>query len=259
MKQFCCALVLALAPMTSVTLAQDYQAARPQADLRPYIYIEADATIKAAADLTKIAISFSEKRKSPQEATELVSSKIAEFNAALAVLGVPSSSIETRSFDFSKVYIIATDKKGVPVSSYSDPDRDKFDGFRATYNAVVTLNTTDRIGEVLNSASVLGIEVTSVSFASSKDNEYREQVRKLAADKARARAELYAASLGGTLGNLLNVKEGTGYNPDTMDYYQPDGEADLGVMVEMDSTAIAPGKLTFSSSISAKWELASGN
>ena len=226
--------------------------------MRHYIYMEADARIEVAADLTRIVISLSEKRKSPEEATKLVSDKIAQFNAALAALGVAESSIQTTSFQFNKVYTIAKDKKGEPVSYTADPDRDKFEGFRATYDAVLTLTTTDRIGAVLSSASALGIEVDSVSFDSSKENEYVEQVRKLAADKARARAEVYAVSLGGTLGDLLNVKEGKGYNTDTMSYTPDYGEADLMLIDPLTvPMAIAPGKLTYEASISAKWELGS--
>lgn len=258
MKLFYCALVLALASTTSLVLAQDSETSAQQPDRRHYIYIEAEGRIQAAADLTRIAISLSEKRKSPDEAAELVSGKIAQFRAGLAQLGITDTSVETTSFQFAKVYEIAKDKKGIPVATYTDPDRDKFDGFRATYDAVVTLAATDRIGEVLNGASALGIEVNSVTFASSREAEYREQVRKIAADKARARAELYAKSLGGTLGDLLNVKEGSGYNPETMAYVSQEGYADL--MLEDPFTkpmAIAPGKLTFEASISAKWELAS--
>jgi len=256
MKKLYYALMLALASTTTCALAQDNTPA-PTPDMRHYIYMEADARIEVAADLTRIAISLSEKRKSPEEATKLVSDKIAQFNAALAKLGVAGSSIQTIRFQFNKVYTIAKDKKGEPVSYTADPDRDKFEGFRATYDAVLTLTTTDRIGEVLSSASALGIEVDSVSFDSTKENEYVEQVRKLAADKARARAEVYAASLGGTLGDLLNVKEGSGYNPETMGYQPPEGYADLIVETAAPSQpmAIAPGKLTYEASISAKWEL----
>lgn len=256
MKQIYCALVLALAPMTTYAAAQDNTPAPPP-DMRHYIYMEANANIEVTADLTRIAISLSEKRKSPEEATKLVSDKIAQFNTSLDNLGVAKSSIQTTSFQFSKVYTIAKDKKGQPVDYTADPDRDKFEGFRATYDAILTLATTDRIGEVLSSASALGIEVNSVTFDSSKENEYIAQVKKLAADKARAQAEVYAASLGGTLGDLLNVKEGRGYNPDTMSYTPDYGEADLMIVDPLTAPmAIAPGKLTYEASISAKWELA---
>ena len=83
----------------------------------------------------------------------------------------------------------------------------------------------------------------------------------MAAKTARQKAELYAQSLGAKLGDLLNVREGAGYNPDTMTYAPAEGEesADLVTLdpatVPMD---IAPGKLTFTASVSAKWELASG-
>lgn len=257
MNQFYSALVLALASMATCAAAQDNTPVPPP-DMRHYIYMEADAHIEVTADLTRIAISLSEKRKSPEEATTLVSDKIAQFNTVLSELGVAESSIQTTSFQFSKVYTIAKDKKGQPVDHVADPDRDKFEGFRATYNAVLTLGTTDHIGEVLSGASALGIEVSSVTFDSSKENDYIEQVKKLAADKARAQAEVYAASLGGALGDLLNVKEGRGYNPDTMSYTPEYGEADLMIVDPLTvPMAIAPGKLTYEASISAKWELAS--
>jgi len=256
MKQFYCALVLALALTT--TCAQAQEVAAPPPDMRHYIYMEAGARLEVTADLTRIAISLSEKRKSPEEATKLVSDKIAQLNSSLATLGVAESSIQTTRFQFSKVYTIAKDKKGQPVDYTVDPDRDKFDGFRATYDAILTLGTTDKIGEVLSAASVLGIEVESVTFDSSKESEYILQVKKLAADKARAQAEVYASSLGGRLGDLLNVKEGVGYNPDTMSYTPDYGEADLMIVDPLTvPMAIAPGKLTYEASISAKWELAS--
>ncbi|WP_197421225.1 SIMPL domain-containing protein [Devosia sp. Root105] len=257
MKLYRSALVLALALLPTCAFAQDPTIVRQEIDRRPYIYIEASGRIETAADLTKIAISLSEKRKSPEEATKLISDKIAQLRAALTQLGIADSSVETKSFQFAKVYLIAKDKKGEPVSSFADPDRDKFDGFRATYDAVATLATTDRIGEVLSSASALGIEVDSVTFASSREAEYVEQVRKIAADKARSRAEVYAQSLGGTLGDLLNVKEGTGYNPDTMAHTALEGYADLAVLDPSTAPmAIAPGKLTYEASVSAKWALA---
>jgi len=257
MKQFCCALVLALATMTSAALAQDSSAPARAIDQRHYIYIEGRGTVRVDADLTNIAITLSEKRQSPDDVTQVVADKIAQFRAALDKLGIPSAAIETTSFDFSKVYIIAKDKTGQPVSSIEDPERDKFDGYRSTYGARITVASTDKVGAILSSASVLGIEVDSVTFASSHEADYSQQARKLAADSARSEAELYAKSLGGTLGDLLNVKEGGGYDPETMGVIQDGGEADLAVTPGQPLISIAPGKLTFRADVAAKWELLS--
>jgi uncharacterized protein YggE len=101
-----------------------------------------------------------------------------------------------------------------------------------------------------------------VNFDTSHEDALRQQARDIAAKSARQKAELYAKSLGATLGDLLNVREGSGFNPDTMTYpaTEGDGEADLTVpdpaTVPM---AIAPGKLTFSASIAAKWEIVSAS
>jgi len=231
--------------------------AAAEIDTRHYIYIEASGSVETIADLTKISISLSEKRDTPEAATKTVSDKIAALRSALTELGLKDSAIETNRFDFSKVYIIAKDKTGKPIDYATDPDRDKFDGYRASYTAFITVRSTDNVGAILSSASLLGIEVDSVTFTSSHEEDYLSQARDLAAKKAREKAELYARSLGGKLGGLLNVKEGTGYDPDTMAYVPPDGEADLGVVTGPLPLDIAPGKLTFTASVSAKWELAS--
>jgi uncharacterized protein YggE len=115
-------------------------------DNRHYIYIEASGTVEAVADLTKISISLSEKRDTPDVATKTVSDKIGELRAALAKAGVKDSAVETIRFDFAKVYIIAKDKTGKPIDYTTDPDRDKFDGYRANYTALITVRSTDNVG-----------------------------------------------------------------------------------------------------------------
>lgn len=258
MKAFYCALTLVLTMTTTAAIAQVSGARATEIDKRHYIYIEATGTVEADADLTKITISLSTKSRSAADATQTVSSKIEQFRAALASLGVNATSVQTTNFDFSKVYIIATDKKGVPVSAVPDPNRDQFDGYRSTYGAVITVASTDKVGAILGSASSLGIEVGSVTFATSHQAELMRQAQKLAAEKAHSEAEMYATTLGGTLGDLLVVREGAGYDPGTMEMGAPDGEADLGVMVNpVPAIDVAPGKLSFSATVSAKWELAS--
>lgn len=244
--------------LTALVVALPAAAVAEEIDTRHYIYIEASGTVEAVADLTKISVSLSEKRDTPEEATKAVSGKIGEFGAALNKLGLKDTAVETLKFDFSKVYIIAKDKTGKPIDYTVDPDRDKFDGYRATYTALITVRSTDTVGAILSSASLLGLEVNSVSFDTSHEDDLRQKARDLAAKSARQKAELYAQLLGAKLGDLLNVREGTGYDPDTMTYpvSEGDGEADLAVLDPATMPmAIAPGKLTFSASVAAKWEI----
>jgi uncharacterized protein YggE len=246
--------------LATLIVALPAAAVADEIDTRHYIYIEASGIVEAVADLTKISVSLSEKRDTPEDATKAVSEKISEFGAALGKLGLKDSAIETLKFDFSKVYIIAKDKTGKPVDYAADPDRDKFDGYRATYAALITVRSTDKVGAILSSASLLGLEVNAVTFDTSHEDELRQQARDIAAKTARKKAELYAQSLGASLGDLLNVREGSGFDPDTMTYpaTEGDGEADLGVLDPATMPmAIAPGKLTFSASVAAKWEIAS--
>jgi uncharacterized protein YggE len=246
--------------LAALVVALPALAVAEEIDTRHYIYIEASGTVEAVADLTKISVELSEKRDTPEDATKAVSEKIAEFGAALGKLGLKDSAVETIKFDFSKVYVIAKDKTGKPIADWVDPNRDKFDGYRATYTALITVRSTDNVGAILSSASLLGLEVNSVNFDTSHEDDLRQQARDIAAKSARQKAELYAKSLGATLGDLLNVREGSGYDPETMTYPASDGE-EAADLVALDPAtvpmAIAPGKLTFTASVAAKWEIAS--
>jgi uncharacterized protein YggE len=246
--------------LAALMVALPLVAVAEEIDTRHYIYIEASGIVEAVADLTEISVSLSEKRDTPEEATKVVSGKIAEFRAALDKLGLKGSEVETTKFDFSKVYIIAKDKSGKPVDYSVDPDRDKFDGYRATYTAFITVHSTDKVGSILSSASLLGFEVNAVNFDTSHQEELRQQAREIAAKSARQKAELYAKSLGASLGDLLNVREGGGFDPDTMTYPATEGDGSADLAVSDPATmpiAIAPGKLTFSASVAAKWEIVS--
>jgi hypothetical protein len=56
------------------------------------------------------------------------------------------------------------------------------------------------------------------------------------------------------------VREGSGLNPDTMTYPASEGDGEADPAVPDPATkpmAIAPGKLTFSASVAAKWDIVS--
>jgi uncharacterized protein YggE len=243
MKQFYCALVLALAPMTTYASAEE-----TTLDARHYIYVEAKGTVTAPADHASILIDVGKKDQTPELAVDASIKAINDLLKSLTDLGIPRSDISTRNFVFETVYI-----KAPEVDTYQsvDPDRDKFDGYRVRNALLVTVRDLPRVGAVLAAAARQGAEVSKVEFGSFKSPEYLERARDIAARNAEQKARLYATSLNLELGDLLAMREGGGYSADSMEFPPVEGEADLMVI----EVPIAPGVLEFTVDVSTKWEI----
>jgi hypothetical protein len=264
MKQFYCALVLALAATMTCAQAQDV-------DKRHYIYIEASAEVTVRADTATVSVEISEKEPTSSGAIDAANSKTAILLASIKKIGVPLTDVETTRFSFERVYVMALDKDGKPISYMVDPNRDRLDGFRATNHVKITIHDPNIVGAVLAAAVETGGDVGDPIFFVENTDEYVMQAKQKAAEAAFAKGTLYAKALGTTLGAILAIKEGTGYDSDTMEYPVYDGEdgaADLGVLTEPDLPEVVslPDPVpiivpmrSFSAGISVKWEIPNGN
>ena len=222
--------------------------AADEIDTRHYIYIEAAGTVTAPPDHATVGVSVIKKGETPQEVVDGSIKATSDLFDALVAMGIPKADIQTSNFIFETVYIRA---EGASEYGSADPDRDTFDGYRVRNSVTVDVKDLPKIGAVLAGVARLGNEIGSVTFLSSKAPSYYAMARDEATANALTKAEAYAKSTGVTLGALLALREGGGYDDDTMEYGPVDGEADLG----MSTVPIAPGTLSFSSSISAKWEV----
>jgi uncharacterized protein len=238
-------LVLSLALLSAPAIGQEV------IDTRNYIYIEASGITSGPADHASIVVSISHKGPTPQEAVDGGIKAAGDVFDTLVALGIPRQDIETNNFVFETVYIRA---KEAPDYGPADPDRDTFDGYRVRNSLQVDVKDLSKIGAVLAGVARLGAEIGSVSFGASKAPDYYVKARAAAASNARAKAELYAGALGVKLGSLLAMREGSGYDPETMEYYPDDGGmADLAMPYQ--DMPIAPRTLNFSASVSTKWEV----
>jgi uncharacterized protein len=261
MKMLLRASVLALAAMTAVAPAQEL-------DTRHYIYIEASSDVRARADTATVTVEISEKEKTAEEAIGSANGKTATLLASIRKIGVPLDDVETSHFAFDRVYVMAKDKDGKPIDYRIDPNRDTLDSYRATNRVTITIHDMRLIGAVVAAAVATGGNVTDPSFSASREDEYRMQAKSRAIQAALAKATLYATALGTRLGDILAIKEGSGYDADTMEYpisEGGDGEAaDLAVLTDMDLPEvqslpepvpfIVPTR-TFSASVAVKWEV----
>lgn len=265
MKMLFWAPVFALAAMTAAVSAQE-------ADARHYIYIEASAEVRAKADTATITVEISEKEKTAEEAIASANGKTATLLASIRKIGIPLDDVETSRFAFERVYIMAKDKDGKPIAYNVDPNRDTLDSYRASNRVTITVHDMSLIGAVVAAAVASGGDVTDPSFSASKEDEYIMMAKARAIQAALAKAKLYTTALGTKLGDILAIKEGSGYDADTMEYPTYEGgageAADLLGPSEMDLPEvqslpepvpfIVPTR-TFSASVAVKWEVPDAN
>jgi uncharacterized protein YggE len=242
MKRFYCMMVFALAPMTTAVSAQEL-------DTRHYIYIEATGSVSLPAEYASISATATSKGATPDVAIDANNRTMDTLMAALQGAGIARADVSTRSFGFETVYIMPP-----TANPYErpNPDRDTFDGYRAINAFGVRVSDLEKIGEVLAIIASNGVEIDALKFGSSKAAAAQETTRELAVKNAYARAALMAKASNVQLGLLLQMREGRGYNPETMEDYPVAGEADLAVLP---LSGIVPADIVVSNAVSAKWEV----
>jgi uncharacterized protein len=218
-------------------------------DTRHYIYIEDSATASLPAEYATIAATAFSKGPTPEAAVEANNKTMGGLVALLDKDGVVPSDIETGAFGFEAVYI-----KPTTANAYEqpDPDRDKFGGYRVTNSFRAKVRDLARIGEILGAISKQGVTIDKLTFGTSKQAAAEESTREQAVANALERAQRMAAAGHMKLGEMLQMREGTGYNPETLEAYPPGGEADL---MAAPVSGVVPAAIVVTNSISAKWEV----
>lgn len=125
-------------------------------------------------------------------------------------------------------------------------------GYIAERTMIVNVEDLDKLGELIEGAVGVGVNQVSAPqlTSSEKDDAEREALRKAALD-ARANAEVLAKALGVKLGSVVSINAA----PNAPRPYQPQMRMASASMESDAAATYNPGDLTFSTSVSAVFEL----
>jgi uncharacterized protein YggE len=136
---------------------------------------------------------------------------------------------------------------------HSWSDGRKRDGWHAQRTATLTGRDTAAVAAVAGALGELaGLGLNGPEWRVDRDNRAYGEVQQDAVEEARARAERYAAALGGSLGRLVELSdpEGAhGFAPVAMAMHSRAEEADLGML------DYSPQQVTLSATVQARWYL----
>ena len=204
-----------------------------------------EATVEAIPNLVTIYFNVETEGDTSQEATEENAEIVDDLIVNVLKLGFERKDITTSNFN---VY---------PNYKWEDRNREE-DGYKATHRIRIEMSTdyTSKIGQVIDAGVEAGAGISYINFELSqeKQNEYKAEAIKLAAEDAKIKAEALAKGLDKKLGKLISVSDSHfGYSPWRI--YGAEG-ASLGVAEAKSATTnIQPGEQKISASVRAVFKI----
>ena len=203
------------------------------------------AVVKVTPDLVKVYFGVETEAKTSQEAKDENADIVDKVITALLKEGFERKEIKTENFN---IY---------PDYSW-DNGKQELKGYKATHTLVVELSTdkSNKIGDVIDAGVDAGALINYINFELSqeKQNDYKAQALKLAAEDAKIKAESIATGLNKQVGKLVSVSDNNFYYNPWPIYMAESGAGDVAMAKEA-ATNIQPGNQEISASVTAVFEL----
>lgn len=208
------------------------------------ISVTGNAQIKAIPDLLTIYFNTETKGDTSAEATSANAKIVEDLTTNIIALGFERKDIQTENFNVYPNYIWVNGDS-------------KQNGYKATHSVKIEMSPqqTDKIGEVIDAGVNAGAGISYINFELSqiKQNEYKTQAIKLAAQDASIKAKSVAEGLDKKLGSLVSV------NINDFAYYpwrvfEASGSSDV-VTAKQTATNIQPSEKEISAQVSAVYKI----
>jgi uncharacterized protein len=206
------------------------------------------AVIKAVPDLISVYFSVDTTGTTSEIATDKNTEIVDNLVTALIKQGFERSEIQTTSFN---VY---------PDYDYSSMGTPTLKGYKATHSITVQMSSSDsaKIGDVVDAGVSAGAGISYINFELSqeKQNEYKAQALKSAAEDARLKASSIAEGLGKKLGGLVSTSESS-FNYYPWNVYESAGGAPTrdASSVKAATMNIVPGQQDVTANVRATFKI----
>jgi uncharacterized protein YggE len=160
------------------------------------ITVGGEGKVTVAPDLAHVQLGVQIQKPTAKAARDAAATAMASVVAAVKALGVMDSDIQTTQISLTAVYDYPTN--AAPVLR----------GYRLTNQIAVTVRDLAKLTDVIDNAVTSGATtVDSVSFDVADRTALEAQAREAAAKDARAKADVYATTLGLAITGVASVSE----------------------------------------------------
>ena len=231
------ALSLALGTLTMPAHAQNAAGYAVPAD-GTLLSVAANAQASRVPDVATISAGVVTQAVDGNAAMRQNAEQMAKVMAAIKAAGITEKDIQTSGINLSPQY------------RYVENEAPRITGFQASNTVNLKVRDIAKLGKVLDALAAQGSnQINGPSFEIDQPEPVYDEARLAALQKAQARAETYAKSLGLQVRRIVSIAEGGGGNFQPMPMMaMARGKA------EMD-TQVSPGETTLSVNLDVVFEL----
>lgn len=178
---------------------------QPGANQQTGIWVNGIGRIDVEPDIATLNIGVEAREATVKRARDAAAGAMQLVIEAVKAEGVAGDDVVTTSFNIQPqvVYREVRERGG----AYSVPE---IVGYIVSNTVRVTIRDLDRVGGVVDAAAAEAgdlVRINSIRFGVDDTSQYAEDLRRLAAADARAKAEIYAAAMGVEVGTLIFLSE----------------------------------------------------
>lgn len=175
------------------------------------ISFDGKGEVSAVPDLASVSFTIREDAVAMKDAQTKVTTKETAVLAFLDKSGIDKKDIKTENYSSFPKY-----DYGVPCYGGMEfpcrQDAPRVVGYEVSEYVSVKIHDLAKTGEIVKGIGTVGIsEITGPNFSIEKEDQFKEQARKMAIDDAKAKAEILAKDLGVRLVRIVNFSENGNY------------------------------------------------
>ncbi|MFA0922204.1 SIMPL domain-containing protein [Xanthomonas fragariae] len=201
--------------------------------------VSAEAEAKRIPDIATLSAGVVTQAADGNAAMRQNAEQMSKVMAAVKAAGIADKDVQTSGINLSPQY------------TYKEKEAPKINGYQASNTVNLKVRDIARLGKVLDALVAQGAnDINGPSFSIDQPEPAYDEARVAAVEKAQARAETYAKSLGLKVRRIVSISEGRGggVRPMMMSTSMRSAKA------EMD-TPVAPGESTLSINLNVTFEL----
>lgn len=224
----------ALSPMT--TSAQTTPFVATDGTL---LNVSAQGEAKRVPDIATLSTGVVTRAVDSNAAMRANAEQMEKVVAAIKAAGIADKDVQTSGISLNPTY------------QYGENQPPKITGYEAHNTVNVVVRDIAKLGKILDTlASVGANQINGPSFDVDKKDEALDEARRQAIEKAQARAEMYAKTLGLKVRRIVSINEGGSFGPPI-----PMMRGVMAMKAEAADTSVSPGENTLSVNLDVVFEL----
>jgi len=235
------ALVIVAALAAAALIGPRQGISAPDADLPRVINVSGMGEVKTRPDMATVSTGVVTEAATAKDALAKNNAAMAAVIAALKNAGVAEDDIQTSNFSVSPKY---------PPYQPNQTTAPRIVGYTVSNQVTAAVKDLKKLGSILDTLVQAGSnQINGISFGVDEPKPLLDNARKKAVADARAKAELYAAAAGVSLGRVVQISESSAVMPPQPMYRM------AAAPVAAESVPIAAGQQTVTANVSITYEI----